>query len=72
MNVLVLGGGGREHALTWAIAKSPRIGELYVAPGNGGTATIAQNVPLNAEDADAVIGFSRDLSLIHISEPTRH
>lgn len=60
MNVLVLGGGGREHALTWAIAKSPRIGELYVAPGNGGTATIAQNVPLNAEDADAVIGFSRD------------
>ena len=60
MNVLVLGGGGREHALTWAIAKSPRVGELYVAPGNGGTAAIAKNVPLDAEDAEAVIGFSRD------------
>lgn len=59
MNVLVLGSGGREHALAWAIAKSPRLDSLFVAPGNGGTATIAKNVPLYMNDADAVIGFAR-------------
>ena len=59
MNVLVLGSGGREHALAWAIAKSPRLDSLFVAPGNGGTATIAKNVPLDMSDADAVIGFAR-------------
>ena len=40
MNILVLGGGGREHAIAWAIAKSPKCDKLYVAPGNGGTAEI--------------------------------
>lgn len=60
MNVLVLGGGGREHALTWALSRSSHVDELYAAPGNGGTAAIAKNVPLDAEDAEAVIGFSRD------------
>ena len=59
MNVLVLGSGGREHALAWAIAKSPRLDSLFVAPGNGGTATIAKNVPLDMNDVDAVIGFAR-------------
>lgn len=59
MNVLVLGSGGREHALAWAIAKSPRLDSLFVAPGNGGTATIAKNVPLDMNDADAIIGFAR-------------
>lgn len=59
MNVLVLGSGGREHALAWAIAKSPRLDSLFVAPGNGGTATIAKNVPLDMNDADAVIDFAR-------------
>ncbi len=59
MNVLVLGSGGREHALAWAIAKSPCLDSLFVAPGNGGTATIAKNVPLDMNDADAVIGFAR-------------
>ena len=59
MNVLVLGSGGREHALAWAIAKSPRIDSLFVAPGNGGTAAIAKNVPLDMNYADAVIGFAR-------------
>ena len=59
MTVLVFGSGGREHALAWAIAKSPRLDSLFVAPGNGGTATIAKNVPLDMNDADAVIGFAR-------------
>lgn len=60
MNILVLGGGGREHAISWALAKSPRCTELYVASGNGGTANIARNVKdLNAEDAQAVLAFAQ-------------
>lgn len=60
MNILVLGGGGREHAISWALAKSPRCTELYVAPGNGGAANIARNVKdLNAEDAQAVLAFAQ-------------
>lgn len=60
MNILVLGGGGREHAISWALAKSPRCTELYVAPGNGGTANIARNVKdLNAEDTQAVLAFAQ-------------
>ena len=38
MNVLVIGGGGREHALTWKLAQSPKVGKIFVAPGNAGTA----------------------------------
>ena len=61
MNILVLGGGGREHAITWALAKSPRTDSLFVAPGNGGTSDIAQNVTgLNAEDGQAVLAFVRE------------
>ena len=44
MNILVLGSGGREHALAWALSKSPLCDTLYVAPGNGGTARFACNV----------------------------
>ena len=61
MNILVLGGGGREHAITWALAKSPRTDSLFVAPGNGGTSDIAQNVTgLDAEDGQAVLAFVRE------------
>ncbi len=61
MNILVLGGGGREHAIAWALAKSPRCEELFVAPGNAGTDRLAKNVPgLNPEDGQAVLGFVRD------------
>lgn len=61
MNILVLGGGGREHAITWALAKSPRAGEIFVAPGNGGTASIATNVGnLSATDAQAVLAFAKE------------
>jgi phosphoribosylamine--glycine ligase len=58
MRILVIGSGGREHALAWAIAKSPRCEKLYVAPGNGGTETIAQNVALDISDHTAVVGFA--------------
>lgn len=61
MNILVLGGGGREHAIAWALAKSPRTDKLFVAPGNGGTARIAENVVnLKVEDGQAVRAFARD------------
>ena len=58
MNILVLGSGGREHAIAWALNKSPKCEKLYVAPGNGGTAGFAENVAaLNAEDGAAVLEF---------------
>lgn len=61
MNILVLGGGGREHAITWALAKSPKCDQLFVAPGNGGTAAIAKNITtLEVNDGAAVLGFARD------------
>lgn len=60
MNVLVMGSGGREHALAWSIAKSPQVGDLFIAPGNGGTVQCGRNVPLDPCDAEAVIGFSKD------------
>ena len=61
MNILVLGSGGREHAITWALSKSAQCENLFVAPGNGGTAQIAQNIKdLNAEDGAAVLEFVRE------------
>lgn len=61
MNILVLGSGGREHAIAWAIAKSPKCDKLFVAPGNGGTAGVAENIPnLDMMNGDAVLGFVRD------------
>ena len=59
MKVLIVGGGGREHALAWAIRRSPRARELFVAPGNGGTAAIATNVDVPADDVDRLVAFAR-------------
>jgi phosphoribosylamine--glycine ligase len=60
MNVLVIGSGGREHALSWKIAASPLVARLYCAPGNGGIAAVAECVALKPLDFDAVIRFCRD------------
>ncbi len=54
MNILLLGSGGREHALAWKISQSPRVSHLYVAPGNAGTAGIATNLSFKADDFAAV------------------
>ncbi|MGV8853782.1 MAG: phosphoribosylamine--glycine ligase [Devosia sp.] len=59
MRVLVIGSGGREHALAWKIAQSPKLSKLFVAPGNGGTGEVAENVPLDITDHPAVIAFCR-------------
>jgi len=59
MNVLLIGSGGREHALAWAISASPLSTRLYCAPGNAGIADIAECVPLDPGDHDAVLAFCR-------------
>lgn len=60
MNVLVIGSGGREHALCWKLASSPLLTRLYCAPGNGGIAKIAECVPLKPLDFDAIVAFCRE------------
>ena len=60
MRILVVGGGGREHSLCWAIAASPLCDRLYCAPGNAGIAREATCVPIGAEDVDALVAFARD------------
>lgn len=58
MKVLVVGGGGREHAICWKLKQSPRVKELFCAPGNGGIAQIAVCVPIRATDIDEMVGFA--------------
>ncbi|MGH7082219.1 MAG: phosphoribosylamine--glycine ligase [Acetobacteraceae bacterium] len=59
MRVLVVGSGAREHALCWALAASPLLGTLWCAPGNAGTALVAENVPLAQHDIPAIVAFAR-------------
>ncbi len=59
MNVLVLGSGGREHALSWKIAQSKNIDQLFIAPGNPGTASLGTNVAMGVNDFDAIADFVR-------------
>lgn len=63
MKVLVVGSGGREHTLAWKIKQSPKVTELYCAPGNAGTAQIATNVHIGAEDVDALLNFAKNEKL---------
>ena len=58
MNILILGGGGREHALAWAISQNPKCDPLYCAPGNAGIAEIAECVRIDLEDSADVIAFA--------------
>ncbi len=60
MDVLVVGGGGREHALAWALSRSDRVRQIFVAPGNAGTAGIATNVPISDNDIPALVAFSQE------------
>src|SRR3954451_24451637 len=60
MRVLVVGSGGREHALAWTIAASPLATKLWAAPGNPGSATVAENVHIQAEDLAGLVRFARE------------
>lgn len=58
MRILVIGSGGREHALCWKIAQSPRCSKLYCAPGNGGISEVAETVNIKADDIDGLLAFA--------------
>ena len=55
MNVLIIGSGGREHALAWKVAQDPRVAKVFVAPGNAGTALCGQNVAIKDNDVAALV-----------------
>ena len=60
MNVLLLGSGGREHSLAWSISKSPMLDQLFIAPGNPGTAQVGKNVDLKLSDFNGILEFVRE------------
>ncbi len=57
MKILLLGSGGREHAMAWKIAQSPKVDKLFIAPGNAGTASVGENVDIKADDFDGIKAF---------------
>ncbi len=73
MKVLIVGSGGREHAIALSVAKSPRVDAIYCAPGNAGIAQIAECVPIGAMDFDALVDFAKahaiDLTIIGMDDP---
>jgi phosphoribosylamine--glycine ligase len=73
MKVLVVGGGGREHALVWKLAQSPLVSKIYCAPGNAGIAELADCLPVSAGDIEALVAFARkekiDLTVVGPEEP---
>jgi len=70
---MVIGSGGREHALVWALARSPRLTKLFCAPGNAGTARLATNLPVDLTDLDALMGLAQqnaiDLTVVGPEAP---
>lgn len=76
MNVLLVGSGGREHALAWKIAQSPRLHRLFIAPGNAGTAQHGQNIPLADTDIAGLVAFAQaneiDLVVVGPEQPLAH
>jgi phosphoribosylamine--glycine ligase len=73
MKILVVGSGGREHALTWKLRQSPQADRIFCAPGNGGTAEIAENVAIPASDLHALVRFAKenriDLTVVGPDDP---
>lgn len=73
MDVLLIGSGGREHALAWKLKQSPRLGKFYIAPGNGGTARLGENVPIGAMEFEKLAQFAMekdiDLTVVGPDDP---
>jgi phosphoribosylamine--glycine ligase len=73
MRILVIGSGGREHALAWKLRQSPHADRIFCAPGNAGTGEIAENVPICANDLQALVGFAKenrvDLTVVGPDDP---
>ena len=73
MKVLVIGGGGREHAICWKLSKSPKVDELYCAPGNAGIGQVAECVNIGAMEFDKLVDFAKekeiDLTVIGMDDP---
>jgi len=63
IKILVVGGGAREHTLVWKLAQSPKVREIYAAPGNAGTARLAQNLDIKAEDIGSLLKTAKDLKI---------
>ena len=73
MKILLLGSGGREHALAWKIAQSDKCEKLYIAPGNAGTAAVGENVPIGIDDFDKqkdfVVNYDVDMVVVGPEAP---
>lgn len=73
MKVLIIGGGGREHAIAWKLKQSPLVDKLYAAPGNGGISQLATCVPIKATDIDGMVAFAEknqiDLTVVAPDDP---
>ncbi|MDO9262960.1 MAG: phosphoribosylamine--glycine ligase, partial [Desulfosalsimonadaceae bacterium] len=73
MKILLIGSGGREHALAWKIAQSPKVKQIYCAPGNAGIAAIAKCVPIDAADVNGLAEFAEkeavDLTVVGPETP---
>ncbi len=73
MKILVIGGGGREHALCWKLSQSSRRPRIFCAPGNAGTSAVAENVPISADDLDGLLAYAKkqriDLTVVGPEEP---
>jgi len=66
MNILILGSGGREHAIAWKLAQSPKLSNLFIAPGNAGTASVGTNISVGVNDFDKIkeIVLSKDIDMV--------
>ncbi len=64
MKVLIVGSGGREHAIAYSVAKSRKVDKIYCAPGNAGIAEIAECVPIGAMEFDKIVAFAKKKRLI--------